>query len=446
MPWKKPKLKYVPYAYLKDMVGQELCDACRINALYMVAKAGKGHLGTSLSSMEAIVAIDAIKRPADLFFSSKGHDAAAQYALLIAKGILGESYLNLFRTAALPSHPTINIPGILCNSGSLGMGLSKAVALAYTNKDKNVYVLLGDGELMEGQNWEAALHASRDLSNLTVVVDCNQFSQDGAAKLSAPDIRNMFEAAGWDVIEEYEGNDYDLVYYALRSVDATRVRGPQAVILHTTKGCGIGEFEGKRESHAGPPKDYEAAVNDIVARGFLDPTFLVISDYAPAKVVSCPHRLYKAFGEVVEEILQKDEKAVFVGADTLRDLNVHRLKIKFPGRVFDVGIAEQHMVSFAAGLALQGYRPIVGTYARFLLRALDQIYNQTTEGTSVYYVGTMAGPLPEDGGGISHQSLHDGLIMGTMMEVFTPTNKRGIRYALNKTGPLYIRLLEQFDK
>ena len=116
------------------------------------------------------------------------------------------------------------------------------------------------------------------------------------------------------------------------------------------------------------------------------------------------HPLYAAFGKAVDSCMEKDGSIVVVTSDTARDLCVYDLRDKYPGRVLDAGIAEQHAVSMASGLALSGMKPIVATYARFLTRAYEQIYNQLTERTQVVYVGSLAGPLPPEGPGISHEA------------------------------------------
>ena len=120
------------------------------------------------------------------------------------------------------------------------------------------------------------------------------------------------------------------------------------------------------------------------------------------------HPLYSAFGAAVEAAMQRDDKVVLITCDTARDHFVYHLQEKYPGRAIDVGIAEQHAGSMASALALAGFKPIVVTYARFLTRAYEQIYNQMTEHTAVVYVGGLAGPLPPDGPGESHEALDDG--------------------------------------
>ncbi len=149
--------------------------------------------------------------------------------------------------------------------------------------------------------------------------------------------------------------------------------------------------------------------------------------------------------------MAKNDKIILCGADTLRDHNCYHLKEKYPDRVFDFGIAEQNIVSFASARALDGQLPIVVTYAAFLRRAFEQIYNQTTEGTQVIYVGSMAGPLEEGGPGISHQSLDDGYYMSNLMpiKVAWPHQAYLIRPMLegliNSNQTAYLRLLHHGD-
>lgn len=123
------------------------------------------------------------------------------------------------------------------------------------------------------------------------------------------------------------------------------------------------------------------------------------------------HPLYSAFGRAVDAAMEADPLVALLTCDTARDHFVYELQEKYPGRALDCGIAEQHMVSMASALALSGYKPIVVTYARFLTRAYEQIYNQVTEGTAVVYVGGLAGPLPTEGPGQSHEALEDGMAM-----------------------------------
>jgi transketolase len=398
--------------------------------------------------MEAIVAVRNLMGPEDIFISSKGHDAVAQYAALVAYGLLDEEAIHTFRAeGGLPGHPTVDVPGISANTGSLGMGLSKALGFAI-NADRTVFVLLGDGEMMEGQNWEAALAINKaGIKNIVAIVDYNGFSQDGLTDLSYQDIRQMFRAAGWQAIDVRNGNYYTDVKQGLRIATGTPEAGPWVLLLKTKKGAGIEEIENKGISHFGSVKDYNRAFEGLLDELPLDTEF-VETEYESIPPDYPPHPSMAAFGLAVAELMAGDEDIIFVGTDTMQDLQVDGLAKLFPDRVFDFGIAEQNAISFASAQALLGKKPIVATYACFLRRGFEQIYNQVTEDTNVTYVGTMAGELHPSGPGISHQSLDDFQYMNALMPAVTlfPNGAQAIKGQLLEmirgTGPSYLRLTQ----
>ncbi len=184
------KLYYVPKEELDKITDNNvMLDALRLNLIYMVMQAGSGHLGGSLSSLTIMVPLFfGGMGPEDVFITSKGHDAPALYAILQAKGIIPfDTIHTLRRPGGLPGHPTIDIPGVLFNTGSLGMGISKANGLAAADRltpmfypatgetkprQRKIHVLVGDGELQEGQNWEAAAKLDE---NVVIHVDKNNF-------------------------------------------------------------------------------------------------------------------------------------------------------------------------------------------------------------------------------------------------------------------------------
>jgi len=143
---------------------------------YMIERAGSGHYASSLSALEIMVPLfyEQGVTP-DRFILSKGHAAPALYAILFDLGYLDQGDIARFREyGGLPGHPSIETPGVLCSSGSLGMGISKALGLAWANPDKVYHVLVGDGELQEGQNWEAILYCDMaKATNIHIWVDCN---------------------------------------------------------------------------------------------------------------------------------------------------------------------------------------------------------------------------------------------------------------------------------
>jgi transketolase len=188
-------LGYVPLSELEriraldaDPVARAaaLADACRINTLTMVEYAGSGHIGTSFSCLDVITWLHlGVLGDGDRYFSSKGHDAPALYSLFIALGrVEFEKLFTLRRLGGLPGHPDVlTMPQVTTNTGSLGMGVSKArgfvLADRLAGRTGRVFVLTGDGELQEGQFWESLQPtANRGLGELTVIVDHNKLQSD----------------------------------------------------------------------------------------------------------------------------------------------------------------------------------------------------------------------------------------------------------------------------
>jgi transketolase len=171
-----------------------LADMCRANTLASVKRAGSGHLGSSFSSIDIVTYLYycemnttglGISHPdRDIYFSSKGHDAPAYYAVLYSLGIISrEQFINLRRLGGTDGHPDVGIDGVETNSGSLGMGISKAKGMALARRLQGsagqVFVMTGDGELQEGQIWESLqTTAHQSVSNITAIVDYNKIQSD----------------------------------------------------------------------------------------------------------------------------------------------------------------------------------------------------------------------------------------------------------------------------
>src|SRR5258707_8664138 len=193
-----------------------LADVCRLNTLYMIMQAGSGHIGSSFSSTDLITWLwteeltdtNSGASGADVYFSSKGHDAPALYALLIALGKLDFELIHrLRRLGGLPGHPDIETtPFIATNTGSLGMGVSKAYGMArarrFTGRGGRIVLMTGDGELQEGQIWESLQPAANEhLSEIIAVVDHNKLQSDsaGAAVSDLGPLEDKFRAVRWAV-------------------------------------------------------------------------------------------------------------------------------------------------------------------------------------------------------------------------------------------------------
>src|SRR5215475_10527613 len=203
-----------------------LGDLCRMNALVAVKRAGSGHLGSTFSAMDVVAylffqelntaSVSSRSPDRDVYFSSKGHDVPGLYSALFALGAVpGERLLRLRKLGGLDGHPDVGVPGIEANSGSLGMGISKGRGIAWAKRHLGrggrVVVMVGDGELQEGQNYEA-LQASvhQHVGTLWVVVDRNALQSDKPTEeiLALGDLEAKLEAFGWHVAT-CDGHDHD---------------------------------------------------------------------------------------------------------------------------------------------------------------------------------------------------------------------------------------------
>ncbi len=257
----------------------------RMGIIEGVHAAKSGHPGGSLSCAEILtylyfkyMNIDP-KNPKmenrDRFVLSKGHAAPALYSVLAERGFFDKSLLLNLRQIGciLQGHPDMkHIPGVDMSTGSLGQGISAAVGMALSAKhfgnDFNVYTVLGDGEIEEGQVWEAAMFAAnKGLSNITAFVDYNNLQIDGTIEEvnSAMPIDKKFEAFNWHTIVLEDGNDFDQIEAALN--EAKTVDKPVAIIAKTVKGKGVSYMENAVGWHGSAPNDelYEQAMAELKA-------------------------------------------------------------------------------------------------------------------------------------------------------------------------------------
>lgn len=255
-----------------------------------VHAAKSGHPGGSLSAADlyTVLYFDELnidpenpKDPdRDRFVLSKGHTAPGYYAVLAERGYFPtEDLLTLRHTGSyLQGHPDMkHIPGVDMSSGSLGQGISAAVGMALAGKidkkDYRVFTLLGDGEIQEGQVWEAAMFAgAKDLDNLVVIVDNNNLQIDGTIEeVNSPyPIDKKFEAFNFDVINVEDGNDIDQLKDALAQAREAQGKGkPVAIIMKTVKGKGVSYMENDAGWHGKAPNDeeYEIAMKELEEAG-----------------------------------------------------------------------------------------------------------------------------------------------------------------------------------
>ena len=257
---------------------QKVANEVRKGIITSVHAAKAGHPGGSLSAADIFTYLyfeemnvdpkDPEKADRDRFVLSKGHTAPGLYSALAQKGYFPVEDLETLRHLGsyLQGHPDMkHIPGVDMSSGSLGQGISAAVGMTIAGKmdnaDYRVYTLLGDGEIQEGQVWEASMMAGfRKLDNLVVIVDNNNLQIDGAIdEVCSPyPIDKKFEAFNFHVIN-IDGNDFDQIDAAFKEAKATKGM-PTAIIAHTVKGKGVSFMENQVGWHGTAPNDEQYAV------------------------------------------------------------------------------------------------------------------------------------------------------------------------------------------
>ncbi len=264
---------------------QSIATEVRVNILKMLAESGSGHPGGSLSAVEILTSLYFSKmrhdpknpewEDRDKFVLSKGHGAPVLYTVLGLSGYFSTDHFGTLRKmgSILRGHPnSTTTPGVEVCTGSLGQGLSQANGLAKAAKlDKRntrVYVLLGDGELQEGQVWEAAMTARHyNLDNICAIIDNNGLQIDGPVVeiMNIDPIKEKWGAFGWHTIE-VDGHNFDEILSALDEADNISDK-PTAIIARTVKGKGVSFMEGKVEYHGVAPtaEELEVALKELEA-------------------------------------------------------------------------------------------------------------------------------------------------------------------------------------
>ena len=269
---------------------QDFTQQVRRDILRMVHKVNSGHPGGSLGCAEFITCLyqevmeystdfEMDGKNEDLFFLSNGHISPVFYSVLAHSGFFPVSELATFRLldSRLQGHPTTHegLPGVRIASGSLGQGMSVGIGAAQAKKlngdDKIVYTLHGDGELQEGQNWEAIMYASgKKVDNIISTIDLNGKQIDGSTDDVLPmgSIKSKFEAFGWDVLEVKKGNDIDAILEGLEEAKERTGKGkPVCILLYTEMGNGVDFMMGTHAWHGKAPSDaqLENALNQNLA-------------------------------------------------------------------------------------------------------------------------------------------------------------------------------------
>ena len=262
-----------------DVDLNKLVTQVRRDILRMVHTVNSGHPGGSLGCVEFFVTlykrvlkVDNNGDSNDMFILSNGHISPVYYSTLARSGYFKVEELDSFRKidSRLQGHPTNhdNLPGINISSGSLGQGVSVGLGIALSKKlnndDSLVYVLTGDGELQEGQNWEAFMFAAaKKVDNIVVTVDYNGQQIDGSTKdvLDIGDLKSKFESFGWKVLELENGNSLDEVYSTLSLAKEHSKKGkPIVILMKTVMGNGVDFMMHTHEWHGKAPNDEQLKV------------------------------------------------------------------------------------------------------------------------------------------------------------------------------------------
>lgn len=261
---------------------------CRLNVSRMMKASGHGHIGGTFSAMDIVTAlyfykmrIDAKnpeKRDRDRFLLSAGHKSMVQYAVLAEKGFFSKDLLDTYGElhSRMPGHPCMHkLPGIEANTGALGHGLAIATGMAMglrlDEQDSQVYTILGDGELAEGSNWEAAAAAAHHhVDNLTAFVDNNGLQISGKVTdvMNFTPIAERFRIFGWSV-REIDGNNMEEIVAALDALPFEKGK-PSMIVAHTVKAKGLKQGEGKVAFHYWNPSVNDCDILEKDLKDLLD--------------------------------------------------------------------------------------------------------------------------------------------------------------------------------
>ena len=480
----------------------ELIEAARemraINVTAIFA-AGSGHPGGTLSIMDIAAALylrvlnHNPKRPdwleRDRVFWSAGHKAPALYVALGRAGYFPLDDVVLLRQLGcrFEGHPNrLKVPGVEVSSGSLGQGLGVAVGNALAarmrGQEHRVYCIMGDGEQQEGSIWEAAMSAGHyRLDNLCAIVDVNRLQIDGEVRdvMNVEPLTEKYAAFGWKVLE-IDGHDMNQIVMAFDL--AARVKGQPTVILaRTVKGKGVSFMQGEAGWHGVAPNKEQFAkaidelacpaaprerIEALLARAKTNASNISASAQSSLpqfarnywwnsgdtmKVDLDPTRM--GFGRGLEKA-GEDERVVTIHADISGSIRITDFEAKHPermSRVFSVGIAEQNMMSVAAGLAREGLIPVTGTYGVFASgRAWDQIRTTICYSNLNVKIAGAHGGISVGPDGATHQSLEEISLMSILpnMHLEVPCDsvetERATKYCLLALhGPAYLRFARE---
>ncbi len=451
----------------------------RIDSVRATSEAGSGHPSSCASAADIVAALFfSVMRynpqnpkalNSDRFVLSKGHAAPLLYAAWAEAGLFPASDLLKLRTLTsdLEGHPTPRLPFVDMATGSLGQGLPVGVGIALNakfvdNLEYRTYVLMGDGESVEGSVWEAA-EVSRQygLDNLCAIVDVNRLGQSDPTMLQhdMDAYRSRWAGFGWHAIV-VDGHDFGAILKAFDEAARTKGR-PTVLLARTYKGKGISFIENKPDWHGKPLKkgdETQKALDELTkqlspngtAPRITTPSLATTPSHTIGTMPPAPYKIgesiatREAFGLALEALGSANPLVVALDADVKNSTYTDKFGKKFPNRFFESFIAEQNMVGAAAGLAACGKIPFAATFACFLSRAYDFIRMAAISGANIKLVGTHVGvSIGEDGP--SQMGLEDIAMMAAQpnVTVLYPSDGnstyRLIEVAALHKGMVYVR-------
>lgn len=463
---------------------EEKARIIRRDILTMIYIAQSGHPGGSLSAADILTTLyfhvlkinskDPDWAERDRFILSKGHACPVWYACLAEKGFFPVEELSTLReiNGRLQGHPDMKkTPGIDFTTGSLGQGLSSGIGIALALKqkaiDSRIYVMLGDGELNEGQVWEAAMAAAKfKLDHLIAVIDYNNLQIDGACSNIMPlePLSEKWKAFNWQVLT-IDGHDLSAILDAFDTARST-VGKPTMIIAKTTKGKGVSFMENECDWHGIAPRtdQYIQAMQELGvdihhlednqsglllrAQKAVDADkreSLSSSDKASPKPVK-PIPTRDAYGEILVKLGEEIPNLVVLEADISKSTRTKRFAERFPERFYQFGVAEANMMVAAAGLAATGMIPFVSTYAIFAsMRASEQIRTYVCYPNLNVKIAVSHGGITSANDGVTHQATEDLGMMRTIpgLVVIMPADyfatKALVQEAARYQGPVYLR-------
>jgi len=424
---------------------EEKAKLVRKWCLVSTTEAGSGHPTSCLSAADiTTVLFDRyftydVNNPLNLlndhFVLSKGHAAPLLYTLFGMAGAYPLEELKTLRKfgSRFEGHPVPKYKYADAATGSLGQGLSVGAGLALVAKregyESKTYVLTGDGELAEGQIWEAANFAAHEkLDNLVAILDINRLGQSQETMFGhhIDEYARKFEAFDFEVIE-IDGNNYEEINQALQAVQKPSGK-PFAIIAKTFKGHGISFLENKDGWHGKALKKEElekalkelAPINDDLRFQLKKPTQTKSPQQASNKAVTDlsfeqgkEYATREVFGDVLAKLGEQNKEIYALDGDVMNSTFTQTFKKDHADRFVECYIAEQNMVSVAAGLSRMGKVPFVATFAAFLTRAADQIRMARVSEANIKFVGSHVGvSIGEDGP--SQMGLEDISLFGTL--------------------------------